>query len=137
MPKQVGSSAVKITSSMDRRGWNPLDCRARIASSPPSTPTVPSKRPALGIASMWDPVATAGKLGSVPAQRGECVSYGIFANHEPAARASDLMYSRARKSVSVKTTRVTAGGGASENVASRSSSDSRRALSTVSTTDAG
>ena len=42
MPKRVGSSAVKITSSMERRGLNPSCCRTRMASRPPSTPTHPS-----------------------------------------------------------------------------------------------
>jgi hypothetical protein len=42
MPKRVGSSAVKITSSIDRRGVWPARISARMASRPPSTPTTPS-----------------------------------------------------------------------------------------------
>ena len=42
MPKRVGSSEVKRISSMERRGRKPARCSARIASSAPSTPTVPS-----------------------------------------------------------------------------------------------
>ena len=69
MPKRVGSSEVSWMSSMDRRGRRPLRFKARMASSPPITPTVPSYMPAWGMASMCEPVATAGRSGSVPAQR--------------------------------------------------------------------
>ena len=96
MPNRVGSSEVKITSSIGRRGRYPARCNVRIASSPPSTPTVPSKRPALGIASMCEPVPTGGKIavGSVPAS--ESVADGIVAEVSPASRQSPFTNSRPR-----------------------------------------
>ena len=60
---------VKRISSIERRGRNPARCSARIASSPPSTPTVPSKRPALGMASIASRWPTGGSLGSRACQR--------------------------------------------------------------------
>ena len=69
-----------MTSSIDRRGLKSARCKARIASSPPSTPTVPSYMPACGIASVCEPVATAGntRIASKPA--GENIAGGIDAH---------------------------------------------------------
>ena len=42
---------------------------SRSASMPPSTPSTPSYMPDSGMASVWDPVSTAGAAGSVPTSR--------------------------------------------------------------------
>ena len=116
MPKRVGSSDVNISSSIDRRGRRPDACSARIASSAPSTPTVPSYMPALGMASMCEPVQTAGSDGSSPAHRAKRLPTASSRSERPAAVHRLLTYARAARSGSVKTTRVTAGAGAAEKV---------------------
>ena len=52
IPNRVGSSAVNIIASIDRRGVYLLRFNAFIASMAPITPTVPSNRPDSGIASI-------------------------------------------------------------------------------------
>ena len=121
MPKRVGSSEVNMTSSMERRGRRPLRFSARIASRPPSTPTVPSYMPACGIASMCEPVATAGSSGSVPAQRMKVLPTASSRTSKPSASRVRFSQARARRSSAEKTMRVTAvplsTGSASVNVA--------------------
>ena len=85
MPNRVGSSDVNSTSSMLRRGTKPSACSATIASSAPSTPTVPSYMPAFGIASMCDPVATAARSGSLPTQRANVLPTASSRTTRPAA----------------------------------------------------
>ena len=130
-PKRVGSSDVNRINSSDRRGQKPDRLSARNASIAPSTPTVPSNLPAFGMASMCDPVATAGSAGSVPAQRAKVLPTASSRMSSSASRHSALTYSRARRSTSLNTMRVTAGAGASENCASASSSRQRRLPSIV------
>ena len=72
-PKRVGSSLLNMTTSMERRGAKPARRSAATASTPPSTPTTPSKRPLSGMASVCDPVPTAGSDGSLPTQRPKMV----------------------------------------------------------------
>ena len=108
MPKRVGSSEVNMTSSMERRGWRPLRLRARMASRPPRTPTVPSYMPAWGMASVWEPVATAGSVGSVPSQRMKVLPTASSRMVKPSAVARFLSQARARRSSGEKTMRVTA-----------------------------
>ena len=62
-------------------------CSARMASRPPSTPTVPSYMPAWGMASMWEPVATAGRSGSVPGQRKKVLPTASSRTAKPASSA--------------------------------------------------
>src|SRR5207247_11465043 len=58
MPKRVGSYEVNTSNSIECFVRN-HDCRnARIAYRPSNTPTTPSYPPALGIASMYEPVHT-------------------------------------------------------------------------------
>ena len=82
IPNRVGSSAVKISSSIECLGRNPLRCNARIASKPPSTPTTPSYFPAFGMASMCEPVPTTRRVGirTIPAREG--IADGILADRE-------------------------------------------------------
>ena len=108
-PKRVGSSAVKLMSSTGRRGRTPAARSARIASSPPSTPTTPSKRPASGMASMWEPVATGGASGSSPSQRAKTLPAASTRTPSPASSIRSISQARALMSVSVKRTRVTEG----------------------------
>ena len=62
---------------LDRRnGRNPATFQARIASSPPKTPTVPSNRPECGIASICEPVPMAGSSGSSPPSGRRCCRSG-------------------------------------------------------------
>ena len=95
MPKRVGSSAQNEISSIDRCGRKPALCNARIASSPPSTPTVPSYAPAFGIASMCDPVATAGKSGSDPVHLAKVVPTPSSRHSSPASSQSPHTQARA------------------------------------------
>src|SRR5215467_10444789 len=69
MPKRVGSSEVNTSNSMECFGRKPERRNARMASRPPNTPTMPSYLPALGMASMCEPVPTTGAAGSEPLQR--------------------------------------------------------------------
>ena len=98
-PNRVGSSLVNITSSIDRRGRKPAACSARMASSPPSTPTVPSYRPEWG----WRRCASrsprpAGPARSLPAR--EQVADRVLADRQPGLRAQVLEESaRADRSV--------------------------------------
>ena len=89
---------------MERRGRRPLRLSARMASRPPSTPTVPSYMPAWGMASMCEPVATAGRSGSVPVQRKKVLPTASSRMVRPSAAARDLSQARARRSSGVKTT---------------------------------
>ena len=57
---------------MERRGRMPLRFSARIASRPPSTPTVPSYMPACGMASICEPVPTAGRQARRPSSGRRC-----------------------------------------------------------------
>ena len=109
-----------------RRPVTGAHASARIASRPPSTPTVPSKRPALGIASMWEPVPTGARSGSSPVQRANVLPTASSRTVSPASRHRSFTYSRPRTSASVKTTRVTTGGASWEIAPSASSSAASR-----------
>ena len=80
---------------------------------------------------MCDPVATAGKPGSVPSQRANVFPTASSLIWSDAAAHRSLNHVRAARSWGEKTIRVTAGGGASENVASVESSDVSLASSTL------
>ena len=86
MPKRVGSSEVKTRSSMERRGVKPDSLRERMASRPPRTPTVPSYMPAWGMASVWEPVPMAGRVGSVPGKRMKVLPMASTRTLKPAVR---------------------------------------------------
>ena len=122
----MGSSAVNMMSSMERRGRTPAARSDRIASRPPSTPTTPSKRPASGMASMCEPVATAASSGSSPSHRAKVLPTASTRTARPAASMRSIIQARARMSVSVNSTRVTDGYSVSENPASSSISRDRR-----------
>ena len=66
---------------------NPLCCSARIASSPPSTPTTPSYLPAFGMASICEPVPTAAADGSEPSSARTCFRRHPLAPRGPASAA--------------------------------------------------
>ena len=89
MPNRVGSSLVNINSSIDRSGRNPPRCSARIASSPPRTPTVPSNRPECGIASMCEPVPTGGQVGREAFPARERVADRVLADDQPRLACRD------------------------------------------------
>ena len=117
MPKRVGSSAVNMISSMLRVGWWPISRSERMASSPPNTPTTPSYFPALGMASVCDPVATAGSDGSLPGQVMKRFPTASLRVWKPAFVARSISQARAAKSSAENNTRVTAGAGCEERVA--------------------
>src|SRR6516162_808960 len=79
------------------------------------------------MASIWEPVATAGNWGSLPVQRANVLPTESSRMERPASKQSRFTYSRARRSSSENTTRVTAGAGTEEKVAKLSSSAERRA----------
>ena len=93
---------------MERFGMKPEDFKARMASRPPRTPTVPSYVPAWGMASMWLPVATAGRDGSEPGQRMKVLPTASVRWPKPSASARVRRKARAWRSSEVKTIRVTA-----------------------------
>jgi len=126
-PKRVGSSEVKWISSIERMGRNPLALRDRMASSPPRTPTTPSNLPAYGIASIWEPVATAGKSGRDPSHWAKVFPTASTRTARPASLNRSFNHFRARRSCSLKTIRVTAGGSTSEMAARASISCVMRA----------
>ena len=76
---------------------------------------------------MWEPVATAGVRRCAPPS-GERIAHGVLADIETSRDAQLLDVWRARRSASLKTTRVTAGGPASVMDASASSSMPARAI---------
>ena len=124
MPKRVGSSAVKIRSSIERRGRNAgaLQRADRFESAEHADGAVVARR-----RSEWRRCASRCRRraasGSAPLPAREGVADGVFANVEAGVRGRGPSRSRARAGpVSEKTTRVTAGAGASEKVASVSSS---------------
>ena len=83
----------------DRSPWpKTAACKARIASRPPSTPTVPSYVPEWGIASVCEPVPTAGRFGSVPIQRANRLPIGSSRTARPASVQSRLRNARACRS---------------------------------------
>ena len=60
------SSLLKTTTSMGRLLVTPLAFSTLIASMAPTTPTQPSKMPAFGTVSMWEPVMTGGRSSFLP-----------------------------------------------------------------------
>ncbi len=108
IPNRVGSSDVNIKSSMARFGRSPLVLIARSASSPPITPTVPSYIPANGIASVCEPVPTAGNSGCEPSSRIKIFPTASSRTFSPASFARPFSHARISISRSLKTTRVTA-----------------------------
>ena len=121
---EVASGRVDRWTTSETGGLNPARCKERIASNPPSTPTVPSKRPALGMASICEPVPTAAASGSDPCQRANVLPTASARISRPASLHRDFRKARARKSASVKTTRVTTGE-ASDEMEPRSSNSHR------------
>ena len=72
-PNRVGSSLLNMMTSMLRFGEKPARRSDATAWMPPSTPRTPSKRPLRGMASVCDPVPTAGSCGSLPTHRPKMV----------------------------------------------------------------
>src|SRR5216683_2124027 len=60
------------------------------------------------MASVWEPVATAGRSGSVPAQRMKMLPTASSRTSKPSVIARFFSHARARRSSAEKTTRVTA-----------------------------
>src|SRR5207247_10400336 len=87
----------------------------RVPSRPPHTPTTPSYRPALGIASMCEPVPTTDAAGSEPLQRAKLFPIASCRTLSPASSQRSFSHARAFRSVGGKTNLVTAGASASEN----------------------
>ena len=75
----TSAAAVQSNSAAEIRSR----CSARIASSPPSTPTTPSYFPAFGIASMCEPVPTTGASGSDPFHLANVLPIASYANRKP------------------------------------------------------
>ena len=97
MPNRVGSSLVNISNSIGRTGANPIRFNARIASSPPRTPTVPSNRPECGIASMCEPVADRRQVGLEALPACEDIADGSSRTASPASAQSLLIRARRRQ----------------------------------------
>ena len=72
-------------------GVKPDSLRERMASRPPRTPTVPSYMPAWGMASVWEPVPTAGRVGSEPGKRMKVLPMASVRIWKPAVVAREAM----------------------------------------------
>ena len=96
--KRLPSSLVQFTSSSGARVSIPASSRARITSSPASTPNTPSKRPPVGTVSRWLPKATAGAVPSLPSRRRNMLPIASCSKRRSSGR--DHASSNARASAS-------------------------------------
>ena len=124
----MGSSDVNIIISILRFGLKPLSFSKRMASIAPITPTVPSYFPDCGMASVCEPVATAGKSGSDPFHLANKLPIASVRISSPAFSNKSDIKSLAWRSFSVKRTLVTAGKSVSENLARFFKSQSTRTI---------
>ena len=114
MPKRVGSSDVKTTSSMERRGRNPPLFKARIASSPSE-----HSHNAVIFSGVGNGIDVRTRCDGrcrvlVADPTGKRIADRILAKDQARLFAFCPQPARALRSVAVKTIRVTAGGLASE-----------------------
>ena len=97
MPKRVGSSAVKMTSSIERRGLKPSCCRTRMASSPPSTPTHAVVE--AGVRNRIDVRAgcDGSEIGFAASPAREGIADGVFVHFESGFAAETFRHKHARE----------------------------------------